>query len=268
MPWRGHDPRDPGVASEASARVGEVLARAEAWAREIRERAERSASETRRTARHEAEGIAAEARRAAEAAAIERVHEISELRASIAARAGSLVEGLEGGELTAARLDELVAALGEAEVRILQEVGGAVEPARPRKGEAPARPARGGDRDVIAWPARPGERPATPTAPEGVAEPEPAVPAAHEAQAPPEAAEPAVEPAPPGAPEPLRDPLPEGAPIARRPRRASSARFAAVMMAIQGCDRAEVEAHLAREHDLEDSSQLLDDVFGRADATA
>src|SRR2546423_15490373 len=172
MPWRGHDPRDPGVASEASARVGEVLARAEARAREIRERAERSASEARRTARHEAEGIAAEARRAAEAAAVERVHEISELRASIAARAASLVEGLEGGELTAARLDELVAALGEAEVRILREVGGTVEPGQPRKREAPA-PARGGDRDVIAWPARPGERPATATTREEAAEPEP-----------------------------------------------------------------------------------------------
>src|SRR2546423_4560527 len=160
MPWRGHDPRDPGVASEASARVGEVLARAEARAREIRERAERSASEARRTARHEAEGIAAEARAAAEAAAVERVHQISEVRASIAARAGSLVEGLEGGELTAARLDELVAALGEAEERILAEVGGVAEPAPRGKREPPARPARGGDRDVIAWPARPGERPA------------------------------------------------------------------------------------------------------------
>jgi hypothetical protein len=272
MPWRGHDPRDPGVASEASARVGEVLARAEAWAREIRERAERSASEARRTARHEAEGIAAEARAAAEAAAVERVHEISELRASIAARAGSLVEGLEGGELTAARLDELVAALGEAEVRILQEVGGTVEPAKPGKREGPARPTRGGDRDVIAWPARPGERPATATTREGAAEPEPepepAAPAAQDVTAPPPAVERAVEPAPRRAGEPIADPLPEGAPIARRPKRASSARFAAVMMAIQGCDRAEVEAHLAREHGLEDAHQLLDDVFGRADATA
>src|SRR5213079_213167 len=123
MSWRGHDPRNPGVASEASARVAEVLERAEAWAREIRERAERSASETRRTALHEAEGIAAEARGAAEAAAVERVHQISELRASIAARAGSLVEGLEGGELTAARLEELVDALGEAADRILDDVG-------------------------------------------------------------------------------------------------------------------------------------------------
>jgi hypothetical protein len=280
MPWRGHDPRDPGVASEASARVGEVLARAEAWAREIRERAERSASETRRTARHEAEGIAAEARRAVEAAAVERVHQISALRASIAARAGSLVEGLEGGELTAARLDELVAALGEAEVRILREVGGTVEPAQTGRREAAA---RGGDRDVIAWPARPGERPAgagpaaagppaarpaTATAQDGAVDPEPSAPAAHDATAAPPAVERAVEPSPRGAPEPIADPLPEGAPIARRPKRASSARFAAVMMAIQGCDRAEVEAHLAREHGLEDAGQLLDDVFGRADATA
>src|SRR5256714_3393670 len=217
MPWRGHDPRDPGVASEASARVGEVLARAEARAREIRERAGRRGGEARGTARHEAEGIAAEARRAAEAAAVERVHEISELRASIAARAASLVEGLEGGELTAARLDELVAALGEAEVRILQEVGGTVEPGQPRTREAPARPARGGDRDVIAWPARPGERPAAATAREEVAEPEPkaTAPPAHEVKAPPPATERAFDPSPREARQPLPDPLPPGAPTAR-----------------------------------------------------
>jgi hypothetical protein len=68
-------------------------------------------------------------------------------------------------------------------------------------------------------------------------------------------------------PPPITDPIPEGAPIARRPAR-SNARFAAVLMAIQGSDRAEVEARLAREHGLADAGELLDDVFGRADAPA
>src|SRR5918912_3529512 len=122
MTWRGHDPRDPGIASETTARVGDVLERAEARAREIREQAERSAAEIRRAARHQADAIEKDARRSAGVAARARVHRIEELRASIAARAGSLVEGLEGGELTAARLDELVEALGEAADRILEEL--------------------------------------------------------------------------------------------------------------------------------------------------
>src|SRR5205814_9485574 len=148
----------------------------ETRAKVVLEQSEQFATETRRTARREADQVAEDARRAAEAAARARVGRISELRASIAARAGSLVEGLEGGELTAARLEELVDALGEAEERILAEVGGAPEAAAPGKREASARPARGGDRDVIAWPARPGERPAAarPAAPstrDGAAEP-------------------------------------------------------------------------------------------------
>jgi hypothetical protein len=240
MPWRGHDPRDPGVASDAAARVGDILERAESRAREIRERAERSADEMRRTARHEAEGIAKEARRAAAAAARERVREISELRASIAARAGSLVEGLEGGELTAARLDELVAALGQAEERVLDEVGG----------EAARRPAAD-EREPQAE-----ER-------EGA----PAGPAASAATGAP-AAGPATPSGDAPAPAPITHSLPEGAPIAKRPKRTSSARFAAVMMAIEGSGRAEVADFLAREHGLADASDLLDEVFGRADAPA
>jgi hypothetical protein len=38
------------------------------------------------------------------------------------------------------------------------------------------------------------------------------------------------------------------------------------MMAIQGSAREDVAAHLASEHGLEDSDELLDEVFGRADA--
>src|SRR6266480_7559570 len=115
---------DASIAAGTSARVGAILSRAEARARSVREAAEQSAGEARQTARREAEQIAEDARRAAEAAARDRVTRISELRASIAARAGSLVEGLEGGELTAARLEELVEALGEAADRILEEIVG------------------------------------------------------------------------------------------------------------------------------------------------
>src|SRR5438309_16670 len=126
------------IAAGVSVRVGAILSKAEARARSVREAAEQSAGEARQTARREAEQIAEDARRAAEAAARDRVTRISELRASIAARAGSLVEGLEGGELTAARLEELVDALGEAADRILDDVGAGDSPTRPSRTAIPA----------------------------------------------------------------------------------------------------------------------------------
>jgi hypothetical protein len=55
--------------------------------------------------------------------------------------------------------------------------------------------------------------------------------------------------------------------MVRKPKR-SNPRFTAVMMAIQGSAREDVAAHLAHEHGLEDSDELLDEVFGRADARA
>src|SRR5437763_309864 len=215
---------DPSFALGTSARVGKVLAKAEARAKAVLDASEESAAETRRTARREADQVADDARRAAEAAARARVGRISELRASIAARAGSRVGGLEGGELTAARLEELVDALGEAGDRILEEIG-AADGARPQ----------------MAIPAEPRERAFVRSSdrPEG------------------ESGEPAQ----------IADPIPAGAPIARRPGR-SNARAAAVLMAIQGSERDEVAERLAREHGLAESDELLDDVFGRADAPA
>ncbi|MFL5781510.1 MAG: hypothetical protein ACJ760_09370, partial [Thermoleophilaceae bacterium] len=72
---------------------------------------------------------------------------------------------------------------------------------------------------------------------------------------------------PPRDPRPARieDPLPAGAPMVRKPKR-SNPRLTAVMMAIQGSPREHVADHLAREHGLEDSEELLDEVFGRDEA--
>jgi hypothetical protein len=165
------------------------------------------------------------------------VHRISELRASIAARAGSLVEGLEGGELTAARLQELVRALGQAADRVTEVVGD----------DASARPT--------------GEAATQAPASAAAASIEEAAPPGLFARTEGDAHEPQAD-------EPIADPLPEGAPIVRRPARASSARYTAVVMAIQGSDREAVAERLARDHGLEDADELLDDVFGRADARA
>jgi hypothetical protein len=217
----GGQSTDDSVAAAASARVGEVLATAEADALAMREEAERQAESVENAARSDAQRIAEDARLAVQAAARDRAHEISRLRSSIAARAGSLVDGLEGAELTRSRLEELVAALGDAADGLLEEVG--VQP------------------DLANNPGPVGQD---------------------------HGAEDAVGADGAGGPVAYDGPIPEGAPIARRPKRAREARFAAVLMAIQGRERDDVEDHLVRAYGVDDCDQLLDDVFGRADATA
>lgn len=214
------------VAAGTSGRVNEILLRAEARGRAIRELAERDAKGIEDGARAEAERLMDNARAAAQDAACERVHRIAELRSSIAARAGSLVEGLEGAELTRARLEELVAALGEASDAILAEAG--LEPGDLHAQFAPPQP----DAAVQVR-----------------------IPAPAEGNGSPDR-------------EPHDGPLPEGAPMVRRPKRVQEARFAAVLMAIQGQERQAVEQRLVSEYGVADCDELLNDVFGRADATA
>src|SRR5436309_5270214 len=136
------EPHPPGdaragdaVAASTSSRVGEVLAKAEDEAAAIAEQAERQAEGIAEAARAEAIGIGQGAHGAAQAAARERADRLSELRSSIAARCASLTEGLEGGELTRLRLEQLVGMLGEAEEHILNEVA-----AGPHGEQAPAPP--------------------------------------------------------------------------------------------------------------------------------
>jgi F0F1-type ATP synthase membrane subunit b/b' len=210
------------VAAETSARVGTVLGEAEAEANSIREAAEREARQVEDAASSEASGLAQAAHTAARAEARERAERVAELRASIAARATSLTEGLEGGELTRVRLEELVELLGEAERRILTEVA-----------EGPGEVAGAA---VAAAPAPESPSPATtddaPAAFDGL--------------------------------------LPEGAPLMRMPARSgdreADARFAAVLIAVQGGERDEVAEHLRAEYGDDDWDGLLNEVFGRADA--
>lgn len=62
---------------------------------------------------------------------------------------------------------------------------------------------------------------------------------------------------------PYDGPLPEGAPLARKPRtRQSDVRFAAVLLAVQGQERDEVEQHLRNEYGAADCDPILDEVFG------
>jgi hypothetical protein len=56
--------------------------------------------------------------------------------------------------------------------------------------------------------------------------------------------------------------------MARRPRRSRErdARFAALLLAVQGRARHEVDAHLRTEYGFDDVEPILDEVFGRATA--
>jgi len=226
---------DDSVAADTSGRVASVLADAERDAAAIREGAEREAEGIAESARGEGRGAAQAAHSAAQAVARERAERLSALRASIAARAGSLTEGLEGGELTKLRLDQLVEILGHVEDRIMREV------------------ALGPDgREMAADSA--GERsPAAPAAPtDGATSPEGATP--------------------PDTARRYEGEMPEGAPMMRMPSRsadpAADARYCAVLMAIEGRDRSEIDERLRSQYGGDGWDELLDELFGPSDVRA
>lgn len=252
-----------GVAAGASARVGDILAEAERLGRTVNDEAERAVAEVRAAAEKEVERIAAEAREAAREAARARATRLAELQAALTARGPAVVDGLEGAGITRARLEALIEAFTATAVRVVAEAEGG----DPRDADESAA-------DEEAEPAGAAE------AEEPAAEPE--EPAEQEDDDAVAAAEDLAEPLDGGSHaggngdgngfngEPARydGPLPEGAPMARRPKRSRErdARFAALLLAVQGRERADVETHLRREHGFDDCEPILDEVFGRAPA--
>ncbi len=228
-------PAADSMAADTSARVAAILEEAEKDAAGVRDDAEREAESIAEAARREGAALMWEAHRAAQASARKRAERIAELRASIAARSGSLTEGLEGGEVTRLRLEELVATLGEVEEQIMREVATPPPGAEPPAVEADASADADADVDADA-----GDVPAS------------AAPAA---------------PAPGDEVE-----LPEGAPMQRMPQRAAErkddARFMAVVMAIEGGERDEVEERLEARYGGNGWDELLDELFGRVDVRA
>jgi hypothetical protein len=236
-----------GVAAGASARVGEILAEAEGHARGANEEAERAAEAIRADALKEVERIAAEAREAAREAARERSERLAELQSALNARGPAVVDGLEGAGLTRARLESLIEALAATAERVAREA----EEGAP----APA-------------PAAPDEPASAP------AEEESSAGAAHDpVAAAEEFAQPVIDEAADDesasngngdAPARYDGPLPHGAPLARRPGRSRErdARFAALLLAVQGRERGDVEAHLRHEYGFADCEPILDEVFG------
>jgi hypothetical protein len=256
------------VATNASARVGEILAEAEEHGRRADDDAERAAAAAERAARGRADAILAEAAAAARAAARGRANELLRLQASIAARGPALADGLEGGGLTRARLEALVDALGAVAERVIEAADAPLG-----EGLPPAPAASGSEPPSVPERQPVPERPPVPEpAASGTANGAPPTAGSDGAGSAP-GTSPAVTEDPRSdagdRPERYDGPLPEGAPMARKPRgRERDARFAAVLLAVQGRERGEVESHLRDEYGVGDCDPILDEVFGRADAPA
>jgi hypothetical protein len=240
-----------GVAAEAGARVGRILEEAEDHGRKLNDEAEQAAAETRRSAEHEAERIAVEARESARAAARERAQQIAELQAALTSRGPAVVDGLEGAGLTRARLEALIEALAASAERVLAEAEVGAPGVPSEDPDEPERATSDGDEE--------------PAAVEGPDAEEPA-----ESQDRVAAAETLAQPVSDEAPsaEAHPGPVPEGAPLARKPVRSRErdARFAALLLAVQGRDRGDVKAHLRSEYGFADCDPILDEVFGRTPA--
>ena len=269
------------VAADASARVGAILAEAEQRGRELNEEAARAAAATLREAEAEVERIVDEAREAARAAARERASRLAGLQAALATRGPALLEGLEGAGMTRARLEALIDALASSAEGVVSEAE-AGEPTDGAAGDAPETAAReeadpAGDEGAVAGGAATepreadGEDPAPDEAGEDpVAAGELAQPFDGDAEG-----DGSGGPDPAlsggngdGAPARYDGPLPEGAPLARKPVRSPErdARFAALLLAVQGRERGDVEAHLRNEYGFDDCEPILDEVFGSTSA--
>jgi hypothetical protein len=247
-----------GFAADASSRVGRILEEAEEHGRSVIAAAEQAAGETRSSAEIEAERIAAEARESAREAARERARQLAELQSALTSRGPAVVDGLEGAGLTRARLEALIEALGAAGERVLGEAE-AGELGIPGEGsDPPGESTAAGEED--------GSREVTDSS-EGADSQEPAASAQDPVAIAEDLAQPvAGEPSEAGGPDIPQ--IPEGAPLARRPGRSRErdARFAALLLAVQGRDRGDVKAHLRSEYGFADCDPILDEVFGRAPA--
>lgn len=236
-------------AMEVASRVGAILAAADEAATAIARRAEREADATRRRGEsdaaarvREAQEAGEEIRRGADAEAARRLEEarrqadrlvgertrrIRELSDSILGRGGAIVERLDSAETARRQLEGLVDALGRAAERLGRELTGEDEP-------PPATRSNGAS-------AEPSEPP--PAAPPS--------PAAVSGAAP-----------PPSSPEPERAERPLPPLTGRSGDRLGGARLVALQMAVAGSSRSEVEYRLQEAFALEDSSGILDPIFG------
>jgi hypothetical protein len=252
-PGEGH-----AVSSEVSERVRSVIAAAEAAASAIRYEAEQDAQTRRRAVEEEANKYLEDARRDADEFLNQRLQRIRELSDSLIERGEQILARLDRADDVRRQFQGLVEALGESAAELAAEASTrhVPQPAPPARAQAAAEPAPAGPVELY---------PRADQSSEPVAPAETAQPAEPAQQEPSE--QPAAVAEGPVAPEPAEVPEAELAEPLRRDRDEDddqlAARLVALQMAVAGANRGDVEAHLRAHFSIDDSSYVLDDVFGR-----
>jgi hypothetical protein len=233
------------LSGEVGERVRSVISAAESAADVIRQEAEQEIAARRRLAEAERQRYLDAARHEADELLRRRIQRMTELSEGLVEGAERLLGRLEGAQDLRRELDRTVTALAEAAERLANENRFA--------GPAPSPP---------------------PAAPAPPPEPEPA-PVQHaevvDAEAEPEIedvevangddTEPHLRPAP--EPEPVEAAANGGGPSEEAEADdVLAARLVALQMAVAGCPRGEVEEHLRSNFAVEDTTSILNDVFG------
>jgi hypothetical protein len=234
------------ISGEVGERVRGIISAAESAAEVIRNEAEQEIAARRRLAEGERQRYLDAARHEADELLRRRIRRMSELSEALIEGAERLLARIEGAHDLRHQLDRTVAALAEAAERLASETRGGV----PSTAAEPA-PA-----------AAPGPVPVSEAQPQPEPEPEP------EPQAEPVIAD--VEVAEPDEPHlrPAPEPVEATANGGGRPSDDAdgddvlAARLVALQMAVAGSPRGEVEEHLRSNFAVEDTTSILNDVFG------
>jgi hypothetical protein len=229
------------ISGEVGERVRGIISAAESAAEVIRHEAEQEIAARKRLAESERQRYLDAARHEADELLRRRIQRMSELSETLIEGAERLLGQLDGAQELRVQFDRTVGALAEAAERLANE-----------------------------------SRMAPPVTPTPTPEPEPVVVPEADADADAEPEIPDVEVANGGEPEPephLRAaPDPEEEPVEAPANGRSAdeaeaddvlaARLVALQMAVAGCPRGEVEEHLRSNFAVEDTTSILNDVFG------
>jgi hypothetical protein len=236
------------ISGEVGERVRSVISAAEAAAEVIRHEAEQEIGARRRLAEAERQRYLDAARHEADELLRRRIQRMTELSEALVEGAERLLGRMEGAQDLRRELDRGVRALAEAAERLANE------------------------NHLVSPGPVPPPAPAHPPEPAHAPEPPPIHDAVVDADAEPEIED--VEVANGDEAEPHLRPAPEPEPVeatangaAHVPGEAEAddvlaARLVALQMAVAGCPRGEVEEHLRSNFAVEDTTSILNDVFG------
>ena len=247
------------VAAEVGERVTAVLTAAETAANAIRHEAEQQAQMKRRAAEAEVLRYTEEKKREADELLASRLKRISEVSDGLVERAETIVAQLDEAEELKRKMQTLVGALGDAAEELAKEMA---------QGERPALSVVRGS-DAPAKPAKKSSKPRTNSEEVPEVAPEPERQDAGEPMSALDRLKAAAGPRREAGPERRgrfsRD-EDEGEPaIDPSNDELLGARLVALQMAVAGSQRDEVERHLRNAFQVENPSDILDEVFGKAD---